>query len=53
MPQAAPLYWLILFLFFILSLLMFNTINYFTMNSNSPLSCATKSIKKTLFNWKW
>nr|AVN67487.1 ATP synthase F0 subunit 8 [Panchlora nivea] len=51
MPQMMPLSWLTLCLFFVLMLLMFSFMNYFSL---IPMP---DSIKKELkikpLNWKW
>nr|ASL05709.1 ATP synthase F0 subunit 8 [Monochamus sartor urussovii]UZT27195.1 ATP synthase F0 subunit 8 [Monochamus sartor urussovii]WDE75824.1 ATP synthase F0 subunit 8 [Monochamus sartor urussovii] len=51
MPQMAPLSWLILFLFFILTYLIFNIMNFYSFNY---MIKSTKKIKSSLsYNWKW
>nr|YP_009860224.1 ATP synthase subunit 8 [Neoplocaederus obesus]QKW88541.1 ATP synthase subunit 8 [Neoplocaederus obesus] len=51
MPQMAPLNWLVLFLFFTLVFIIFNTINYYSF----LYSIKKESSKKTelKYNWKW
>nr|AML25571.1 ATP synthase F0 subunit 8 [Anobiinae sp. BMNH 1274383] len=51
MPQMAPLSWLILFLIFTITFLVFNTINY-TITKYSPKIMSLKSVY-TKINWKW
>nr|YP_009484290.1 ATP synthase F0 subunit 8 [Callipogon relictus]AVR43547.1 ATP synthase F0 subunit 8 [Callipogon relictus]WDD39335.1 ATP synthase F0 subunit 8 [Callipogon relictus] len=51
MPQMAPLNWLTLFLFFSISFLTFNSINYFSfwyINSIKQVK-----VTKISTNWKW
>nr|YP_009918057.1 ATP synthase F0 subunit 8 [Ephemerella sp. Yunnan-2018]QLP88959.1 ATP synthase F0 subunit 8 [Ephemerella sp. Yunnan-2018] len=54
MPQMAPLSWIILFVIFATTFLLFSVISYFLF----PLS-ATASLKSSgglsssPFNWKW
>nr|YP_010283885.1 ATP synthase F0 subunit 8 [Chlorophorus annularis]ULA45453.1 ATP synthase F0 subunit 8 [Chlorophorus annularis] len=51
MPQMAPLNWLLLFTFFSIIFLLFNSMNYYSF-LYSPKE--TKSVKMQLnFNWKW
>nr|YP_010554571.1 ATP synthase F0 subunit 8 [Tachycines shuangcha]UYO78929.1 ATP synthase F0 subunit 8 [Tachycines shuangcha] len=52
MPQMAPISWLILFLMFSLSLIMFCSMNYFISTPLIP-SSMKKSIDKNSLNWKW
>nr|AXS65140.1 ATP synthase F0 subunit 8 [Cucujoidea sp. 21 KM-2017] len=51
MPQMSPLSWLLLFMIFSFTFLMFNIINYYSFLYNIKKS--SKSKKKTLINWKW
>nr|YP_010563155.1 ATP synthase F0 subunit 8 [Demonax pseudonotabilis]UYX61161.1 ATP synthase F0 subunit 8 [Demonax pseudonotabilis] len=47
----APLNWLILFLFFSIIFILFNTINFYSFLYKSK---SEKNNKKSLnFNWKW
>nr|YP_009509555.1 ATP synthase F0 subunit 8 [Tubuca polita]AUN44972.1 ATP synthase F0 subunit 8 [Tubuca polita] len=48
MPQMAPLYWLVLFFFFLFSLLLFSTMNYFI----KPFEKKDHSMKKPTLNFK-
>nr|ARH54848.1 ATP synthase F0 subunit 8 [Agathidium nigripenne] len=52
MPQMAPMNWLILFILFTLTFLIFNSMNFFilkyTPNFNKKI---IKNMK--LMNWKW
>nr|AXS65193.1 ATP synthase F0 subunit 8 [Staphylinoidea sp. 1 KM-2017] len=51
MPQMAPMNWMILFLFFIMIFMLFNSLNYFCF-LYTPKSTIAK--KKTMYiNWKW
>nr|YP_010999061.1 ATP synthase F0 subunit 8 [Eupolyphaga nigrinotum]WPM91819.1 ATP synthase F0 subunit 8 [Eupolyphaga nigrinotum] len=52
MPQMMPLNWMILYTLFIMSLLMFNFINYYLVNLTKNTKINNyMSIKNT--NWKW
>nr|WKU83886.1 ATP synthase F0 subunit 8 [Claraeola sicilis] len=52
MPQMAPINWLILYLIFSLSLILFCMMNYYMITPNTkkflPMNKLTKSM-----NWKW
>nr|AVJ52298.1 ATP synthase F0 subunit 8 [Stethaulax marmoratus] len=52
MPQMAPLYWEILFLMFVISLIMMSVIIYHfpKINKTSSLEDKTNIIQ---INWKW
>nr|YP_010946820.1 ATP synthase F0 subunit 8 [Rhabdoblatta atra]WGO57577.1 ATP synthase F0 subunit 8 [Rhabdoblatta atra] len=51
MPQMMPLSWLTLYLFFIMMLLIFSFINYYSfIQKPSPIKKKLES--KTLY-WKW
>nr|YP_010397528.1 ATP synthase F0 subunit 8 [Boreoheptagyia alulasetosa]UQJ73437.1 ATP synthase F0 subunit 8 [Boreoheptagyia alulasetosa] len=54
MPQMAPISWLILFILFSLTLIMFNILNYYcalpkTLNTSEKSS----SFNTSSLNWKW
>nr|ARH55067.1 ATP synthase F0 subunit 8 [Lordithon exoletus] len=51
MPQMAPMNWLMLFLYFTILFLLFNSINYFSF-SYTPQSYKL-NLKNKLINWKW
>nr|APX40333.1 ATP synthase F0 subunit 8 [Clytra quadripunctata] len=51
MPQMAPINWLSLFMMFIVSLLMFSTMNYFFIMYSPKKSVFFK--KTSLNNWSW
>nr|AVN67380.1 ATP synthase F0 subunit 8 [Elliptorhina chopardi] len=51
MPQMMPLSWFILFLFFILMLLIFSFINYYSFIPQPSLS--SKNLSPITMNWKW
>nr|ARQ82461.1 ATP synthase F0 subunit 8 [Tubuca arcuata] len=48
MPQMAPLYWLVLFFFFMISLFLFFAINYFV----KPFEKKDHTMKKPDLNFK-
>nr|YP_006503899.1 ATP synthase F0 subunit 8 [Porotermes adamsoni]AFM92399.1 ATP synthase F0 subunit 8 [Porotermes adamsoni]WHM51904.1 ATP synthase F0 subunit 8 [Porotermes adamsoni] len=52
MPQMMPISWLILFLTFSATFIMFNLTNYFSSIQQSE-SKMTKEIITTKMNWKW
>nr|YP_009073572.1 ATP synthase F0 subunit 8 [Aeolesthes oenochrous]BAP59122.1 ATP synthase F0 subunit 8 [Aeolesthes oenochrous] len=51
MPQMAPLNWLILFMFFTIIFILFNTVNYYSFMYNVKQKIPIKNTVK--FNWKW
>nr|ARH54876.1 ATP synthase F0 subunit 8 [Brachypterolus vestitus] len=51
MPQMAPLNWLILFIYFTIVFLMFNSVNYFSFLYKPKTKTPSKN--KIKFNWKW
>nr|ARH53782.1 ATP synthase F0 subunit 8 [Cortodera humeralis] len=51
MPQMAPLNWLVLFIFFSMIFLIFNSLNYFSFNYNIKSKISQKN--KLIYNWKW
>nr|ASA69165.1 ATP synthase F0 subunit 8 [Clavigralla tomentosicollis] len=52
MPQMSPLWWEILFLLFIMSFMIMNTIIYYN-KTPMPLQKQSKSIEINQFKWKW
>nr|UFZ13388.1 ATP synthase F0 subunit 8 [Madachauliodes sp.] len=52
MPQMAPLNWLFFFMFFSITLIIFNIMNYFLINPDPP-SMYLKSTSCNSFPWKW
>nr|ANJ70260.1 ATP synthase F0 subunit 8 [Hydroporus discretus] len=52
MPQMAPMNWLILYIFFSLTFIMFNFLNYYLFLINKKNNNTNKLLKKS-FNWKW
>nr|YP_011002192.1 ATP synthase F0 subunit 8 [Dicranoptycha shandongensis]WPO00997.1 ATP synthase F0 subunit 8 [Dicranoptycha shandongensis] len=53
MPQMAPLSWLLLFIIFSITLIIFNTLNYFHYSLSPQSTKLTFTIKKPSLNWKW
>nr|AVN67361.1 ATP synthase F0 subunit 8 [Byrsotria sp. B018] len=51
MPQMMPLSWLSMYMFFIITLMLFSLINYFSFIIN-PLP-SSKIIKIESLSWKW
>nr|YP_010158859.1 ATP synthase F0 subunit 8 [Opatrum sabulosum]QRG31138.1 ATP synthase F0 subunit 8 [Opatrum sabulosum] len=52
MPQMAPLNWLSLMIMFVLTLMLFNILNYYSYSSIKKSSQQIQ-LKKPLTNWKW
>nr|YP_009349860.1 ATP synthase F0 subunit 8 [Diestrammena asynamora]AQM39996.1 ATP synthase F0 subunit 8 [Diestrammena asynamora] len=52
MPQMAPISWLLLFIMFSMSLIMFCSMNYFISMPSTPLS-SNEDISKNSLDWKW
>nr|YP_010261323.1 ATP synthase F0 subunit 8 [Gomphus vulgatissimus]UIB40230.1 ATP synthase F0 subunit 8 [Gomphus vulgatissimus] len=53
MPQMAPMSWLLLFLFFTIMLILFNTINYYLFIPKIEPSKTLESSKILNMTWKW
>nr|YP_010263723.1 ATP synthase F0 subunit 8 [Oyamia seminigra]UIX54778.1 ATP synthase F0 subunit 8 [Oyamia seminigra] len=53
MPQMAPISWLMLFIVFSCTLLMFNFMNYFSFLPNRPSQQQQTQISQTALKWKW
>nr|YP_010227868.1 ATP synthase F0 subunit 8 [Propsilocerus taihuensis]UDE16194.1 ATP synthase F0 subunit 8 [Propsilocerus taihuensis] len=55
MPQMAPISWLILLIFFIFILILFNILNYYCFFIKSSSQISEKKIfnNKIDLNWKW
>nr|YP_010947296.1 ATP synthase F0 subunit 8 [Smerkata fusca]WGO62328.1 ATP synthase F0 subunit 8 [Smerkata fusca] len=63
MPQMMPINWIISFIFFIITFLIFNMMNYYILNFNLnnqinfSSSSTQKNYKKSFLiknlNWKW
>nr|AYW52227.1 ATP synthase F0 subunit 8 [Elateridae sp. 2 ACP-2013] len=51
MPQMAPLSWMNLFILFIMTFMILNTLNYFSFMYNNKSLKSTMKIKT--INWKW
>nr|UGN61657.1 ATP synthase F0 subunit 8 [Cryptocercus zagunaoensis]UGN61696.1 ATP synthase F0 subunit 8 [Cryptocercus zagunaoensis] len=52
MPQMMPMSWTTLFMFFSMTFMLFNFMNYFMYNPAKKKSM-TKKIKIEEKNWKW
>nr|AQP29900.1 ATP synthase F0 subunit 8 [Anoplotermes group nr. AB TB-2017] len=52
MPQMMPMEWMLLYITFLATFLMFNIMNYFTQ-SPSQETKTKKSININKINWKW
>nr|AIW06167.1 ATP synthase F0 subunit 8 [Potamanthus sp. MT-2014] len=54
MPQMAPLSWLLLFVVFSFTLILFNMLNYFIYQVSAPAAPdASSAISTSPFNWPW
>nr|UFR82906.1 ATP synthase F0 subunit 8 [Protaetia speciosa jousselini] len=51
MPQMSPLSWLILFLIFCLTFILFNILNYYCFLY--PVKTASTKPKTQTISWKW
>nr|QBZ37565.1 ATP synthase F0 subunit 8 [Sinodendron rugosum] len=51
MPQMAPMNWLTLFFLFIITFILFNSLNYFSFTYKPKFMALKKKVSK--FNWKW
>nr|YP_010397373.1 ATP synthase F0 subunit 8 [Trichius succinctus]UQJ77493.1 ATP synthase F0 subunit 8 [Trichius succinctus] len=51
MPQMSPLSWLILFIVFCITFILFNVMNYYCIQY--PVKTISKEKKITQINWKW
>nr|QXU76332.1 ATP synthase F0 subunit 8 [Choroterpes yixingensis] len=53
MPQMAPLSWILLYIIFSLTLILFSSINFFNYNPSCFKDTSLKSISIKALNWKW
>nr|YP_009261956.1 ATP synthase F0 subunit 8 [Tipula cockerelliana]AMN09072.1 ATP synthase F0 subunit 8 [Tipula cockerelliana] len=53
MPQMAPINWLLLFIIFSITLIIFNTLNYFSFLPSNPQKSQTEKKNNSPLNWKW
>nr|ACC94692.1 ATPase 8 [Amiota leucostoma] len=53
MPQMAPISWLILFIIFSISFMLFSILTYYSYMPSSPKSFNLKKINLNSMNWKW
>uniref|UniRef100_A0AAU7YTX6 ATP synthase complex subunit 8 n=1 Tax=Conchapelopia togamaculosa TaxID=3154050 RepID=A0AAU7YTX6_9DIPT len=54
MPQMAPISWLILFIVFTITLILFNIFNYYSMLPKTPESLQqNNNFTSNSLNWKW
>nr|WVH44970.1 ATP synthase F0 subunit 8 [Tipula cinereocincta mesacantha] len=53
MPQMAPISWLLLFIIFSMTLIIFNTLNYFFYLPLTPKFSQLNNKPFTPLNWKW
>nr|AVN67928.1 ATP synthase F0 subunit 8 [Parcoblatta fulvescens] len=52
MPQMMPLSWLLLYMYFCLLLLLFNSMNFYS-HIPTPVNLSSKKIYIKIINWKW
>nr|WGU15868.1 ATP synthase F0 subunit 8 [Clephydroneura sp.] len=52
MPQMAPISWLMLMITFFTTMIMFNSMNYFSF-IKQPSKTYKKMLVTKSFNWKW
>nr|ASN65914.1 ATP synthase F0 subunit 8 [Pseudotetracha mendacia] len=52
MPQMAPMNWILLYLMFSITFLLFNFINYYILMI-SPPSTEKKNFFLKIMSWKW
>nr|UGS80506.1 ATP synthase F0 subunit 8 [Polypsocus corruptus] len=52
MPQMNPIWWTWLFIMFILTILLANSLNYFYSNNTINKNMNNKIMNKSI-NWKW
>nr|YP_009689633.1 ATP synthase F0 subunit 8 [Mansonia amazonensis]QEE94336.1 ATP synthase F0 subunit 8 [Mansonia amazonensis] len=53
MPQMAPISWLLLFMIFTITMIIFNVKNYYCFFYNNNNISQSLNIKKIQMNWKW
>nr|YP_010626518.1 ATP synthase F0 subunit 8 [Hirtodrosophila subflavohalterata]WBK17654.1 ATP synthase F0 subunit 8 [Hirtodrosophila subflavohalterata] len=53
MPQMAPISWLILFIIFSLTFILFCSMNYYSYMPSLPKSNELKSSQLNSMSWKW
>uniref|UniRef100_A0AAU7BAE5 ATP synthase complex subunit 8 n=1 Tax=Parvotettix domesticus TaxID=3073458 RepID=A0AAU7BAE5_9ORTH len=53
MPQMAPMNWLIMFLVFSVTMILFSLINYFMMKVLNPSKSQNNNNKSKSMNWTW
>nr|YP_008080657.1 ATP synthase F0 subunit 8 [Mecopoda niponensis]AFK15634.1 ATPase subunit 8 [Mecopoda niponensis] len=53
MPQMSPLSWLLLFLMFSFSLMIFTWLNYFIINTQPSNPQPMLLTSSSPLNWKW
>nr|YP_006503990.1 ATP synthase F0 subunit 8 [Macrotermes subhyalinus]AFM92490.1 ATP synthase F0 subunit 8 [Macrotermes subhyalinus] len=52
MPQMMPMEWMMLYMMFLITFLMFNIMNYFNQSPNSQEKNKS-TITSNKMNWKW
>nr|YP_010730022.1 ATP synthase F0 subunit 8 [Leptopsylla segnis]WEF75062.1 ATP synthase F0 subunit 8 [Leptopsylla segnis] len=53
MPQMAPMLWLLLMIFFILTLFLFMMLIFYSITTKSNSISSINKMAITKLNWKW
>nr|QAX91106.1 ATP synthase F0 subunit 8 [Parrhinotermes sp. C MW-2019] len=53
MPQMMPMEWMMLYMMFLITFLLFNIMNYFMHTTTSKSSITKNYININPLNWKW
>nr|QXX99631.1 ATP synthase F0 subunit 8 [Graphium xenocles] len=53
MPQMMPINWIILFIFFIMTFILFNMLNYYIFLYKNKYNYNSLKNQKKNLNWKW
>nr|QNE86000.1 ATP synthase F0 subunit 8 [Platambus maculatus] len=53
MPQMAPMNWMFLYIFFSMTFMLFNFINYYMFIVNNNMNKINNKFNNKYLNWKW
>nr|YP_009968780.1 ATP synthase F0 subunit 8 [Argyra pingwuensis]QNC71305.1 ATP synthase F0 subunit 8 [Argyra pingwuensis] len=53
MPQMAPINWLILYILFSFTFMLFCVLNFYSFYTSSYKTCNLKKNVSSPLNWKW
>nr|AQP28251.1 ATP synthase F0 subunit 8 [Microtermes sp. BDIT8-M2B] len=53
MPQMMPMEWMMLYIMFLATFLMFNIMNYFNQPPSKTTTTNKKMVTTNKMNWKW